>query len=100
MWYSDDTRKKELIKLYFNIENPPIIPGDGYKEVLDILSIPYLHTVLLGPFNTLSTTFLKIFGELVQFWVNKQRMRGSGLGGDFNGPTIKRIIHNETLLEH
>ena len=30
--------------------------------------------------------------------MKRNRIKGSGCGGDFNGPTIKQIIHSEKKL--
>jgi hypothetical protein len=89
---------RKQLQHYFNCEFPPILPGQEDQEVLYLLPIPYLHTILLGPFNDLWKCFLKTFGAPVKAWMKKKHMKGSGMGGDFNGPTIKGIIHNSDTL--
>ena len=98
--YVDETGcNRKLLQDYFNVEYPPMLPGDDDDEVLSLLTIPYLHVVLLCPFNTLWAGFLDNCGAPVKTWLIKTHMKGSRLGGDFNGPTVKEIIHSKDTLE-
>ena len=58
--------------------------------------MPPLHTILLGPVNDV-LRFLKGVCDLEPF-LRKHHIKGSGKGGDYNGPTIKDLITNEDKL--
>ena len=52
--------------------------------------------MLLGPVNA-ALRNIKIECNIEDF-LKKYHMKGSGIGGDFNGPTIKSLINNEERL--
>ena len=51
--FAETTKNRALMQYFFNCEFRPVICVERSTKVLDILTIPVLHTVLLGPFNTL-----------------------------------------------
>lgn len=52
-WAEETHENRKLLMRYFNCEFPPVFQGNDDMTILEILSIPYLHTILLGPFNSL-----------------------------------------------
>lgn len=97
-WATETDSNPSLLKHYFNCKYPPVIPGEESEEVINILSIPFLHTVLLGPFNSLWEAWRVVGGESLTQWMQQNRMKGLRGDKDFNGPTIKQIIHSESTL--
>ena len=98
--FAETTHKRELLQYFFNCEFAPVIVAENPTKVLDILTIPVLHTVLLGPFNTLWDTLRDHFPTEAEEFSTKFGMKGAGAGGDFNGKTVKDVIHDESKLVH
>jgi hypothetical protein len=100
LWMQETGGDRKLLKHYFNCEFPPLIPGSNDELILDLLSIPYLHTILLGPFNDLWKCFVNNCGESLQKWMLKNHMKGrhEAIGGEYNGKTVKDIIHSDRML--
>ena len=98
--FAETTQKRELLQYFFNCEFQPVIVAQESTRVLDILTIPVLHTVLLGPFNTLWETLRDHFPKESNEVELRFGMKGAGAGGDFNGKTVKEIVHNESKLAH
>ena len=88
------------MKYFFNCEFQPVISAENSTKVLDILTIPVLHTVLLGPFNTLWNTLSDHFPTEAETFALGFGMKGAGKGGDFDGNTVKDIIQSELKLAH
>ena len=91
-------RTSKELKKYFNYEFPPLktsCHGDD-ESVSALFLMPPLHTILLGPVNDV-LRFLKGVCDLEPF-LRKHHIKGSGKGGDYNGPTIKDLITNEDKL--
>ena len=55
-----------------------------------------LHVVLLGPVNDTIKVIKK--HSNIDAFLKKYHFKGSGPGGDFNGPTIKSLINNDNKL--
>ena len=96
--FAETTHKRELLQYFFNCEFEPVIVAQNSTRVLDILTIPILHTVLLGPFNTLWNTLCEHFPAEAEAFATYFGMKSAGKGGDFNGKTVKDIIHDELKL--
>ena len=57
---------------------------------------PQLHTGLLGPVNEV---FDKIEARIdISSFKKKHNIKGKGIGGDMQGPTIKAIISSDSKL--
>ena len=54
---------------------------------------PELHTGLLGPVNQ-TIKMLKQIVPGVEDFMKMNNIKGSGCGGDLNGPTIKKLLQN------
>ena len=52
-----------------------------------------LHAGLLGPVNQTFTILAKTVPGLTEF-MKENNIKGSGCGGDLNGPTIKKMPEN------
>lgn len=98
--YAETSQKRSTLQYFFNCEFQPVIRAQNPTKVLDILTIPVLHTVLLGPFNSLWNTLCEHFPTEAESYALQFGMKGAGKGGDFNGNTVKDIIHNELKLAH
>ena len=77
----------------------PIVSEDGETDVIEICPPPYLHIVVLRPFNLIWNTMKKYV--CLQSFESANHMKSDGKGGDFSGTTIRKIIHNDNkLAEH
>ena len=56
-----------------------------------------MHTILLGPGNA-AFKKLEELADINRFKV-KHHLRGSGPGGDLNGPAIKKIVNSDENLD-
>ena len=95
-WASDTDSRKEDLKYYFNCKFEPICSQEGTKDVIHLCPPPYLHVVVLGPFNHIWNELKKLV-SLTEF-EKKHHMKPDGKGGDYSGPTIKKVIHSEIKL--
>jgi hypothetical protein len=96
------TKARKELQHYFNVEFPPVFflnPEDEDKLVIDVLPPPYLHCVLLGPFNNVWAVLRKEAPDSIKAFENKYNMKPDGQGGEYSGPTIKKIVHSEVILE-
>ena len=66
-------------------------------EIEALFPIPVLHVVLLGPRNDA----LKNIKEEVNIddFLTKHHIRGSGQGGVYNGPTLKKLFNDKEKLK-
>ena len=88
--YSVHPDKKQLMN-HASVQFPPIYihPGQENMTVMQLYPPPQLHCGILGPGND---TMRKL-EEFEQFYA-QLHIKGSGPGGQFNGPTIKKILEN------
>ena len=56
---------------------------------------PQLHTGILGPVNDCLKKLQEIFPSEMEKFRKDHHIKGSGPGGDYNGPTLKSIIANK-----
>ena len=98
--FAETSQNRATLKYFFNCEFQPVISAENSTKVLDILTIPVLHTVLLGPFNTLWNTLSDHFPTEAETYALGFGMKGAGKGGDFDGNTVKDIIQSEMKLAH
>ena len=98
--YAETTQNRATLQYFFNCEFEPVIRVENPTRVLDILAIPALHTVLLGPFNTLWKSLSDHFSTEAEAFAVHFGMKGAGKGGDFNGNTVKDVIHDDIKLAH
>ena len=63
------------------------------KPILELLPPPELHAGLLGPVNQTFKILSKTVPGLDDF-MKENNIKGSGCGGDLNGPTIKKLLQN------
>ena len=98
--FAETTNNRELLQYFFNCEFEPVIAGQNSTRVLDVFTIPVLHSVLLGPFNTLWNTLFEHFPSEAEAFATYFGMKSADKGGDFNGKTVKDIIHDEEKLIH
>ena len=59
--FAETSQNRATLQYFFNCEFQPVISAENSTKVLDILTIPVLHTVLLGPFNSLWNTLSEHF---------------------------------------
>ena len=98
--YAETSQNRATLKYFFNCEFQPVLRAQNPTKVKDLLTIPVLHTVLLGPFNSLWNTLSDHFPIEAETYALVFGMKGAGKGGDFNGNTVKAIIHDEMNLAH
>ena len=96
--FAETSQNRATLQYFFNCEFQPVISAENSTKVLDILTIPVLHTVLLGPFNSLWNTLSDHFPTEAETYALGYGMKGAGKGGDFNGNTVKDVIHDEMKL--
>ena len=63
--------------------------------IMALLPPPELHTGLLGPVNQ-NIKMLKQIVPGVEEFMKINNIKGSGCGGDLNGPTIKNFSKTTT----
>ena len=97
-WMINTDRNRNLLKKYFNVEFAPIYVREGQEnvEVLSIYPPPQLHTGLLGPVNNVLKEIEKRVN--ISEFKNKHSLKGKGIGGDLQGPTIKGLIKDNSKL--
>ena len=93
--YRDEANDRRRLKDFNSVEFPPIIVHNDQmnKSILELLPPPELHAGLLGPVNQTFTILAKTVPGLTDF-MKENNIKGSGCGGDLNGPTIKRLLQN------
>ena len=96
--FAETSQNRAFLQYFYNCEFQPVIFAQNSTKVLDFLTIPVLHTVLLGPFNSLWNTLKDHFPTEAEAYSVHFGMKGAGKGGDFNGNTVKDIIHDEMKL--
>ncbi len=95
------SKAKKNVQYYFNCENPPILYREEDEDVLviDLLPPPYLHCVLLGPFNAVWKVLRTEAPVSIKKFEVKYNMKPDGQGVEFSGKPIKKIIHSKVILE-
>ena len=63
------------------------------KPILELLPPPELHAGLLGPVNQTFKILSKTVPGLDDF-MKENNIKGSGCGGDLNGPTMTKLLQN------
>ena len=79
----------------YSVEFPPIMMKEDQMSIpiMALLPPPELHTGLLGPVNQ-NIKMLKQMVPGVEEFMKINDIKGSGCGGDLNGPTIKKLLQN------
>ena len=62
--------------------------------VLQLYPPPQLHCGILGPGNDTMRKLEEFFPQEIEQFYTRHHIKGSGPGGQFNGPTIKKIFEN------
>ena len=98
-WVTETGENRKLLKSYFNVEYPPIFirKGEENVEVWLLYPPPQLHTGILGPANDVFKNIEKVVD--ISDFKKKYSIKGKGLGGDLQGPTLKGIMKDETKLK-
>ena len=78
--FAQTTNKRELLQYFFNCEFEPVLVAQKSTRVLEIFTIPILHKVLLGPFNTLWNTLCKHFPSEAEAFATFFGMKSAGKG--------------------
>ena len=98
--YNSDRKQ---LKNFFNCEFKPIHLKDGHgdSEVLFTFPPDPLHINLLGAGNDCIDLLEKVFPEEVNLFFKKYHLTrsGQGVGGKFNGPSVKLILKEESLTD-
>ena len=97
-WMITTDSNRNLLKKYFNVEFPPIYVREGQEnvEVWSIYPPLQLHTGLFGPVNDVLKEIEKRVN--ISEFKNKHSLKGKGIGGDLQGPTIKGLIKDNSKL--
>ena len=98
-WVTETSENRKLLKSYFNVEYPPIFirKGEENVEVWTLYPPPQLHTGILGPANDVFKNIEKVVD--ISDFKKKYSIKGKGLGGDLQGPTLKGVMKDETKLK-
>ena len=93
--YSVHSNKKQLMN-HASVQFPPIYihPGQEDMTVLQLYPPPQLHCGILGPGNDTMRKLEEFFPREIEQFYTQHHIKGSGPGGQFNGPTIKKILEN------
>ena len=89
------TSRKSL-KKFFSVKNLPMQVTDDMDEIpiSKMYPPPSLHCGILGPANDTLKKLESIFPVQMSEYRKVRHIKGSGPGGDFNGPTLKSIMGN------
>ena len=87
--------RKQLMN-HASVEFPPIYIHAGQENmtVMQLYPPPQLHCGILGPCNDTLRKLEEIFPQEMEQFYAKHHIKGSGPGGQFNGPTLKKILAN------
>ena len=93
--YSVHPDKKQLMN-HASVQFPPIYihPGQENMTVMQLYPPPQLHCGILGPGNDTMRKLEEFFPQEIEQFYAQHHIKGSGPGGQFNGPTIKKILEN------
>ena len=99
---SDHPNRKHLMN-HASVQFPPIYIHAGQENmtVMQLYPPPQLHCGILGLGNDAMRKLEEFFPQEMEEFYAKHHIKGSGPGGQFNGPTIKKILgnHNGKLDE-
>ena len=87
--------RKQLMN-FNSVEFPPLYIHEG-QEDMDVIQLyppPVLHTGILGPGNDCLTQLEGYFPQEMEAFYSEHHIKSSGPGGQYNGPTIKKILQN------
>ena len=85
--------RKQLMN-FNSVEFPPLYIREG-QEDMDVIQLyppPVLHTGILGPGNDCLTQLEGYFPQEMEAFYSEHHIKSNGPGGQFNGPTIKKIL--------
>ena len=87
---------KKNLKKFFSVKH---LPMDVTSDMDDIpisklYPPPQLHCGILGPANDTLKKLESIFPVEMANFKKERHIKGSGIGGDYNGPTLKSIMSN------
>ena len=87
---------KKTLKNFYSVKH---LPMQVTKEmegtpISKIYPPPQLHTGILGPANDCLKKLQQIFPAEMEKFKKDRHIKGSGPGGDYNGPTLKSIMAN------
>lgn len=93
--YREEANDRRRLKDFNSVEFPPIMIHKDQMSIpiMALLPPPELHTGLLGPVNQ-TIKMLKQIVPGVEDFMKMNNIKGSGCGGDLNGPTIKKLLQN------
>ena len=96
----DSEEDRKFLKEFFNVQFAPLLKGKKSKEtlVLEILPIPGLHCIKLGPVNLV----WKHLGKRVNLTTFEKKyslVKGSYHSGEFIGPDCEKIFSKIKELE-
>ena len=93
---------RKNLQNYNSVEFPPLYIREG-QEDMDVINLyppPELHTGILGPGNDCLAQLARYFPDQMEQFYAKHHIKRGGPGGQFNGPTIKKILMNhQGILE-
>ena len=80
---------------------PLVLHKDQNVPILQQYPPDPLHIVLLGPVNDVLSLIEKKFPQQMNsfYSFNKLSKKGQGIGGTFNGPSIKDILEESMLFQ-
>ena len=95
--YREEANERRRLKDFNSVEFPPIMMKEDQMSIpiMALLPPPELHTGLLGPVNQ-TIKMLKELVPGVEGFMKMNNIKGSGCGGDLNGPTIKKNFSKTT----
>ena len=88
---------KKSLKNFHSVKNMPMQVTENMEgtPISKIYPPPQLHTGILGPANDCLKKLQEIFPAEMEKFKKDRHIKGSGPGGDFNGPTLKSIMGNK-----
>ena len=101
-WVKNTNSNRKKLKHFKNCEFKPIPmqKSERDKEVIFTFPPDPLHVNLLGPVNDVLSKMEQIWPLEMESFYSKNHLKkcGEGPGGQFNGPSIKYIIQERSLI--
>ena len=91
---------RKSLKKFYSVKHLPMQVTDNMEDVpiSKLYPPPQLHCGILGPLNDTMKKLEQLFPvEMDQFKKNRH-IKGSGPGGDYNGPTLKSHVSRHICL--
>ena len=87
---------QKSLKQFYSVKHLPMQVTEDMEDIpiSKMYPPPQLHCGILGPANDALKKLEQIFPAAMGEFKKERHIKGSGPGGDYNGPTLKSILGN------